>query len=189
MPPTPYPVVLDANVLYSFLLRDTILRAAEVGVCQPYWSAEILDELMRNLVADGRVSEVGAPRLRAGMEEAFPDALVTGHEQRLSGLENDEKDRHVVAAALAADVQVIVTANLADFKPLPPGVNAISPDDFLCELLERAPDAMVEVMEQQIADFKRPPVDLERLLAGLARQVPSFVAGVRSYKRSRVPPI
>ena len=37
-------VILDANVLFPFTLRDTLLRAAAEGYFQLYWSAEILDE-------------------------------------------------------------------------------------------------------------------------------------------------
>ena len=49
-------VVLDANVLYPFTLRDTLLRSAEAGLCQVYWSAQILDEATRNLVLGGRMT-------------------------------------------------------------------------------------------------------------------------------------
>ena len=41
----PFKVVLDANVLFPFSLRDTLLRAAAEGFFQLYWSDEILDEL------------------------------------------------------------------------------------------------------------------------------------------------
>lgn len=182
MLPAPFPVVLDANVLYSFILRDTVLRAAELGLCEPYWSAEILDEMVRNLASDGKVSHEGAVRLRAGIEGTFPDALITGHERWLAELENDEKDRHVVAAALEAEVGVIVTSNLSDFVPLPAGMRACSPDDFLRELFERNPDIMLEVLRGQVADFERPPVTYEGLLDHLGQMAPSFVASVRSYK-------
>lgn len=32
----PFPVVLDANVLFPFTLRDTLLRAAHAGLYQVY---------------------------------------------------------------------------------------------------------------------------------------------------------
>jgi predicted nucleic acid-binding protein len=67
-------VVLDANVLYPFTLRDTLLRSAEAGLCRVYWSTEILDEAARNLVAAGRMSEPQAERLSAIMGSAFPEA-------------------------------------------------------------------------------------------------------------------
>lgn len=180
MPPAPRQVVLDANVLYSFLLRDTILRAAEEGLCLPYWSAEILDEMIRNLVANGKVKHQYAPRLLEGFRKAFPESLVTGYEHRLAQLENEEKDRHVVAVALHAGIQTIVTANLHHFEPLPTGIRAISPDECLLELLESSPETMFGVLLHQVADFKRPPVTYEGLLLYLERQAPEFVMAVRT---------
>jgi hypothetical protein len=44
MVPAPLIVVVDANVLFPFTLRDTVLRAATAGFYQLRWSAEILDE-------------------------------------------------------------------------------------------------------------------------------------------------
>jgi hypothetical protein len=46
------------------------------------------------------------------MNKAFPEALVTNHESLIAGMKNDEKDRHVAAAAVKAGAQVIVTMNL-----------------------------------------------------------------------------
>lgn len=97
---------------------------------------------------------------------------------------NDEKDRHVVAAALEAEALIIVTANLDDFTPLPAGMHAISPDDFLCELFERAPGIMLEVIAQQVADFKRPPVTHAGLLDHLAKQVPLFVTAIKTHQQT-----
>jgi hypothetical protein len=48
MVPVTFRVVLDANVLFPFSLRDTLLRAAAAGYFQVYWSTEILDETSRN---------------------------------------------------------------------------------------------------------------------------------------------
>lgn len=53
MLPTPFRAVLDANVLFPFTLRDTLLRAAAVRMFQAYWSEEILAEATRNLVKTG----------------------------------------------------------------------------------------------------------------------------------------
>ena len=74
----PFKVVLDANVLFPFSLRDTLLRSAAEGLFQLYWSGQILDEMERNLVAkgtitsrqaahrnDGRLPRVDGDRLRA----------------------------------------------------------------------------------------------------------------------------
>jgi len=39
----PYPVVLDSCVIFPMHLRDTLFRAAEIGLYDLYWSQEILD--------------------------------------------------------------------------------------------------------------------------------------------------
>jgi hypothetical protein len=71
-----YAAVLDANVLYPASLRDTLLRFAAAEFYDLLWSERILDEAERNLVADGRVDESGARRLRNAMTTAFDDAIV-----------------------------------------------------------------------------------------------------------------
>jgi predicted nucleic acid-binding protein len=48
---------------------------------------------------------------------------VTGHEPLIAAMKNDEKDRHVVAAAVKAGAQVIVTSNLKHFRELPEGID------------------------------------------------------------------
>lgn len=58
-----FKVVLDANVLYPFTLRDTLLRAAAAGFFQAHWSEMLLDEATRNLVVNGVVTAEQADRL------------------------------------------------------------------------------------------------------------------------------
>jgi hypothetical protein len=65
MVPAPFVVVLDANVLFPFTLRDTLLRAAAAGFYQARWSAQILDEMTRNLISTETMSEDRAQKLRA----------------------------------------------------------------------------------------------------------------------------
>jgi predicted nucleic acid-binding protein len=48
------------------------------------------------------------------MRTSFPDASVTGHETLIDGMRNDPKDRHVLAAAVRGNAEVIVTFNLRD---------------------------------------------------------------------------
>lgn len=104
-------VVLDANVLFPFVLRDTLLRLGEEGLVELYWSDEILEELRRNLVASLRVDELRAQRLIDIMKAAFPESIVQGYQQLVSDVANDPKDRHVAAAALSVNASAIVTFN------------------------------------------------------------------------------
>jgi PIN domain-containing protein len=130
MVPAPFVVVLDANVLFPFTLRDTLLRAAATGFYQMRWTSRILDEMTRNLVSTGTMPQERANRLRAIIEREFPEAEVTGYEHLIDAMPNNPKDRHVAAAAVKAGAQVITTANLKDFAALPDRVVAQSPDEF-----------------------------------------------------------
>lgn len=50
------------------------------------------------------------------INKAFPDALVTNYEQLIDHLVlTEEKGRHLLAAAIRSNAQVIVTNNLKDF--------------------------------------------------------------------------
>jgi predicted nucleic acid-binding protein len=184
MVPAPFRVVLDANVLFPFTVRDTLLRAAALGMYQVHWSEEILHEATRNLIATGRMNDEQAAHLMAAMRNAFPEALVQGHEMLIPSMANEEKDRHVAAVAVQAGAQVIVTSNLKDFHSMPDGVEAQSPDDFLLDLLDLAPTDMIELLRRQAAALKRPPVRLEDLFTGLGKTVPRFEAAVRAHLAS-----
>lgn len=177
----PFKVVLDANVLYPFTLRDTLLRAAAAGYFQAYWSETLLDEAIRNLVANGIVTDEQAVRLRTAMTQAFPEAVVTDYESLIAAMKNDEKDRHVAAAAVKAGAQVIVTMNLSDFRDLPDGIEAQHPDEFLSNLFDLDPEALTGIVLSQAADLKRPPRTFEDILGALAKLVPDFAAAVRKH--------
>jgi predicted nucleic acid-binding protein len=180
----PFSAVLDANVLYPFSLRDTLLRLAELELYTPLWSDRILEEMSRSLIGH-RLTEGQASRIEQAMRAAFEEAEVDAAEiERLeSAMTNEANDRHVLAAAVAADSELVVTFNLDDFPPEacePVGVEAVHPDDFLLDLHDLAPEAVRAALEQQAADL-HPPWPLEQLLDALATAgVPRFVETIRS---------
>jgi predicted nucleic acid-binding protein len=182
--PAPFVVIVDANLLYPFTLRDTVLRAAAAGFFQLRWSKEILDEVERNLVENGVMPADKAQRLRSKMEGHFPEAEVTGYELLTAAMPNDEKDRHVVAAAVKAGAQVIATENTKHFAPLPEGIEAQSADEFLCNLFDLHPNGFVEMLREQANDMKNPPWTFEELLQRLSRVVPGLVEGVREHGKT-----
>ena len=120
----------------------------------------------------------------AAMRNAFPEALVRDYEALILSMPNDEKDRHVAAAAVKVGAQVIVTNNLKDFYPMPDGVEAQSPDDFLLDLFDLSPLDMIKLLQRQATALKRPPVMLDDLLTGLGKTVPRFEAAVRALIKS-----
>jgi predicted nucleic acid-binding protein len=162
MVPAPFIVLLDANVLFPFSLRDTLLRAAAAGFYQVRWSSQILDEMARNLVSTGTMPEEKARRLRAIMEREFPEAAVTGDEHLVAAMRNHEKDRHVAAAAVKTGAQVITTANLRDFAELPEGIEAQSPDVFLCNLFDLDPDGLRRAPSRAGRGSRQPTDGLRR---------------------------
>jgi hypothetical protein len=186
MLPAPFIVVIDANVLFPLTLRDTVLRAAAAGFYQLRWSREILDEMERNLASTGTMTGDKAARLRATMERFFPEAEVTGYQMLGPAMPNHPKDRHVAAAAVKAGAQVIVTANVKDFSALPDGVEAQTPDEFLCNLYDLDPGVFVEMVREQAADLVNPPVSFEEVLRRLARVVPDVVMAVRRHLKAQV---
>ncbi len=164
--------LLDANVLYPARLRDLFLRLSIDGQFEARWSSRILDECFDNLLTDRPDLPAAAlNRTRRLMDLALPEAMVESFEERIDSIElPDPDDRHVLAAALTAEVDVIVTANLKDFpaRALPPTMTAQSPDTFVGTLLNVDAEAVVAVIEVQAASLRNPPMTVEELLAGLA---------------------
>lgn len=170
-------VVLDANVLFPITLCDTLIRAALAGLYRPHWTVTILDEIERNLVEHERTTPNKARYRRQRMEAALPHAMVSGHEALIPAMENDVKDRHVLAAAVYAGARLIVTENLRDFPSSACGrydVEAWSANTFLLELLDAAPAVMVRIIHEQAIDLRNPPQSPAKVLTRLARTAPDF---------------
>jgi hypothetical protein len=110
-------VVYDACVLYPSTLRDLLIRIAQARLVQAKWTDQILDEVFRNLREDRPdLDPSKLARTRTLMNQAIPDCLVTGYEALIDSVKiPDPDDRHVVAAAIRAQAQTIVTTNLKDF--------------------------------------------------------------------------
>lgn len=109
--------IYDANVLYPSTLRDVLIRIAQGGLVQAKWTDQILDETFRNILKNHPdIPPEKLDRVRALMNAAIRDCLVKGHEPMIDAVElPDPDDRHVLAAAIRAKAQVVVTFNLKDF--------------------------------------------------------------------------
>src|SRR5438552_2445019 len=108
------------------------------------------------------------------MNEAVRDCLVTGYEDLIDFLSlPDPDDRHVLAAAIRAGADVIVTCNLADFPAEALArfdIAAQHPDDFLIYLLDQASGIVCAAVKRQRESLRNPPKTAEELLATLERQ-------------------
>ena len=132
--------LLDTSVLWPSLQRDFLLSLAAEGAYRPVWSSAILAELERHeaLKLQDRGVPTSTARQQASglvqqMRAAFADAEAVGWEP-LEGTFNlpDPDDEHVAAAAVVAEAEVIVTANLRDFPAvaLPPALQVLPAPDF-----------------------------------------------------------
>ncbi|HYK86328.1 MAG TPA: PIN domain-containing protein [Ktedonobacteraceae bacterium] len=169
-------VVLDACVLFPASLRDTLLRAAQADLYRMQLTEEILEEVRRNLVKKG-MPEDKAQRLAITIREQFSDAFVTHHQPLITAMPNHEKDRHVLAAAVACKAHVIVTQNLRDFPEeilASFEIEAQSPDKFLVYLLRFHRESMVEILMKQAANLHSPSMTVFEVLDTLKLHVPIF---------------
>ena len=99
------------------MLRDLLIRIAQSGLVQAKWTEAILDEMFAALRR--RRPDLDPSRLdrtRSLMATAVRDWKVAGFENLVDSLKlPDPDDRHVLAAAIKAKAQVIVTSNTRDF--------------------------------------------------------------------------
>lgn len=92
------------------------------------------------------------------MSEAFPDACVTGYERLIPTMPEMGEDAHVLAAALHADADLMVTDNVKDFPPhVAPrfDIAVRTADDFLIELGRRDPRLVAGVVVEQSRATRR----------------------------------
>ena len=121
-------VLYDACVLYPAPLRDLLVRIANTGIVRARWSEAILDECFRSILEQRPDLKPDAlKRTRELMKQAVPDCLVTGFEALVEGLAlPDPDDRHVLAAAIQARAQAIITFNLRPAHGHPSGTGLSS---------------------------------------------------------------
>ena len=95
------------------------------------------------------------------MEAAVPDATVYGYKHLIPDLIlPDPDDRHVLATAIMAEAELLVTWNLKDF-PTPAvqhyGLEVISPDDLVTRILVNTSEETKAAIEALRRSLRRPP--------------------------------
>lgn len=170
-----YRIFLDACVLANFGVCDLLLRLSErPRLIVPHWSAEVLAEVRRTHVEALRWPPALADSFQTSIRQAFPDAEVAGYESLLPALTNDEKDRHVLAAAIRGNCPLILTFNLKHFpaEALQPwGLGASHPQDYLLILYEMEPKQVMAVLGA-IAGKRK--LDVQDVLIRLGKVLPEF---------------
>ena len=167
-------VVYDACVLYPSTLRDLLIRIHQAGLVQAKWTDTILDEVTRALRRTRPdISDEKLDRLRRLMIQAVPDCRVTNYEPLVEGLElPDADDRHVLAAAIRARAQVIVTDNSRDFPAeylASWDVEAKTADEFVLDQISLNRQAVYGEIVRIADSHDNPPEAVSDVLERLER--------------------
>ncbi len=166
--------MLDACVLYPVRVRDLLLTLAAVDYFDPKWSDEVLDELRRNVLADhpGINPEAFDNRMVGAMRRAFPHACVNDYRSFVAEVDNDLKDQHVAAAAIAAGASVIVTDNVKDFGGRTlrrRGITVQSAATFVLDAIAAEPAAVRLAVEVMASRKKAPPITADDVIVAVGQ--------------------
>lgn len=126
-------VFLDTCVLFPPILRDLLLGLADAGLFVPHWSDGVAAEWLH---VTARKGEPGAAEALTRMRARWPQGQGAAGEPALLDLP-DAGDTHVLAAAIAAGAEVLLTLNLRDFPRRALAhhrLRAVAPDDFVMDL-------------------------------------------------------
>ncbi len=151
--------VLDACVLFPTVLREILLGVAARGLYQPIWSERILGEWVRATAKLGEVAAMEAEAQATLARLAFPAALQRAQPNIEARLHlPDPNDIHVLAVAISAHADALVTFNAQDF-PRPvladEGLIRLDPDQLLCQLHARHPAEVAQVVRDVHATAER----------------------------------
>ncbi len=126
-------LVLDACIIYPTIMREILMDCAQNGLFEPIWSARIIEEWLHAAAKLGEGGRVVSLAEAAQMADQFPKAQHNVPVRDDLWLP-DPDDVHVLAVALEAGADAILTANIKDF-PLralrPFGVGRLHPDAYL----------------------------------------------------------
>ena len=177
---------LDTCVLVPIDTTAILLNAADAGLFTPLWSPQVMQELERVVPLVQPAVSTAAIRRRIGqMNCAFEDANVIQTVALPASFDlPDEGDRHVLIAAIAGRADVLVTDNLRDFPDevlRSYAIEKCSLDDFLLDLLDLNPVAVVRALGNIAEASRQPSRDVSAVLASLARcNAGNFVRAVQT---------
>ncbi len=159
---TNFTAVLDTNVIIPLTTRDILFWFAHYDLFTPKWSKHIFDEWIH--LMEGRQIDQDEIRKRVNTANmAFPDALVRNYETLIETIDlPDTNDRHVLAAAIKTNADLIVTNNLKDFPEdyLDSfGLYAKSADDFLIDTIDLNQEIALLAFRKMVLNRKSPDMD------------------------------
>lgn len=168
-------------MLYPAPVRDLLIETANTHVYRARWSNHIHEEWIANVLKNNpKATPEALARTRELMNQAVPDALITGYEGLIDCLAlPDPNDRHVLAAAVVGRADVIVTANLKHFPAealAPYGLEAQHPDEFLMHQRDLNHDRFLQCVKRIRSRLVNPPLTAEEYVERLRKSQLVLVA-------------
>lgn len=166
-------VFVDANVFYGIRVTSLLLHLAQSNMFRSRWSDRVHREWIDNLHRNRNIPRERLEKRRQAIDASVLDCLVTGYqplEERY--VLPDPNDRHVLAGAVTAGADLLLTFNLTDFPPdvlLECGLTAVHPDDFFLTVFGLSAEAFIERVKADFHHYKTPPLTSGQYLEDLRK--------------------
>lgn len=169
-----FTAVLDANVLFPVVIRDYLIWLSIHDLYTPKWSGKLLEEF--TLIFQKKKMDLLPEQISRQVQlinKACPHALVEKYENLIPTVSlPDENDRHVVAAAIKCNANVIVTYNLKDFPKEyleSVGLSAVDPDTFIADMIDLSPEKCCDAFREMVLTKNKPPYEEREYIEILRR--------------------
>lgn len=179
-------VFIDTSELFPFTIMDVLLTQVEDRLFNWVWTDEVLDEWQDVIVREGHRTPESAASVAAAVHSYFGRFRIDPgqyHDKIADDLSPDPDDRVHAAAAIYGDVDVLLTRNMKHLRTAPvlaAGVNVITSDDFLVDLLKRRRKGVVESFIRAANGKTNPPVTAQELADKIATAgAPKFAERLR----------
>jgi len=163
------------------------MELAASGLFRAKWTDRIHDEWISNVLKHrADLTSAQLTRTRDLMNRAVPDCLVKNYEDLIDGLNlPDPDDRHVLAAAIAAASDAIVTFNLKDFPKdylWSFNMEALHPDAFIHQQFGLDKASVLVAARRCRERLRTPARSADAYLDTLEKQgLPQTVSELRQY--------
>lgn len=175
--------VLDADVLVPILSCDLLLTAFDHDLYRPVITPKVFEEIRNNLLRDFQQLDPTSIRRRiADMRSTLalhtrPDTHPGDDVEAIN-----DKDRHVAAAAVASEADIIVTNDRQlqrEIASLGRRFEGVSADEFAVRLVTAQRDAIERVIDDRVAKRVSRPVTRAQLIDQFESTFPSFATALR----------
>lgn len=161
-----------------------LLSFAHEGLFRARFTDDIMDEWTRTLICLKPHLETSVGQQEAMIREVFDECFVTGYQPIIPSLKLPcPGDRHVLAAAIRASAQVIVTENRRDFPAAvleEYGIETFGADDMLVSTYELYPSEAARALSRVRKRYRTPAMTASEFLFDLTKSgLPKLAATLR----------